>query len=40
MNLSHEEEDRSLYLAKCDSLLKTNKEFVYDSEEFSEIIIT
>ena len=39
MNLSHEEEDRSLYLAKCDSLLKTNKVFFFDSEEFEDIIL-
>ncbi|MFL9843688.1 tetratricopeptide repeat protein [Flavobacterium rhizosphaerae] len=39
MNLSHEEEDRSLSLSKFESMLKTNKVFFFDSEEFEDIIL-
>ena len=34
MNLSHEEEENSLSLSKFESMLKTNKVFFFDSEEF------
>lgn len=39
MNLSHEEEDRNLSLSKFESMLKTNKVFFFDSEEFEDIIL-
>ena len=39
MNLSHEEEENSLSLSKFESMLKTNKVFFFDSEEFEEIIL-
>ncbi|MCW4468365.1 tetratricopeptide repeat protein [Flavobacterium sp. MFBS3-15] len=39
MNLSHEEEDYSLSLSKFESMLKTNKVFFFDSEEFEDIIL-
>lgn len=39
MNLSHEEEDSSLSLSKFESMLKTNKVFFFDSEEFEDIIL-
>ncbi|KOS06293.1 hypothetical protein AM493_09790 [Flavobacterium akiainvivens] len=39
MNLSHEEEDRSLSLSKFESMLKTNKVFFFDSEEFEDIVL-
>jgi tetratricopeptide (TPR) repeat protein len=39
MNLSHEEEDNSLSLSKFESMLKTNKVFFFDSEEFEDIIL-
>jgi len=39
MNLSHEEEDHSLSLSKFESMLKTNKVFFFDSEEFEDIIL-
>lgn len=39
MNLSHEEEDRSLSLSKFESMLKTNKVLFFDSEEFEDIIL-
>lgn len=37
--MSHEEEDRSLSLSKFESMLKTNKVFFFDSEEFEDIIL-
>lgn len=39
MNLSHEEEDYNLSLSKFESMLKTNKVFFFDSEEFEDIIL-
>ncbi|WP_159799766.1 tetratricopeptide repeat protein [Flavobacterium sp. MK4S-17] len=39
MNLSHEEEDHGLSLSKFESMLKTNKVFFFDSEEFEDIIL-
>ena len=39
MNLSHEEEENSLSLSKFESMLKTNKVFFFDSEEFEDIIL-
>jgi len=39
MNLSQEEEDYSLSLSKFESMLKTNKVFFFDSEEFEDIIL-
>ncbi len=39
MHLDHEEEDHSLSLSKFESMLKTNKVFFFDSEEFEEIIL-
>ncbi len=39
MNLSHEEEDNSFSLSKFESMLKTNKVFFFDSEEFEDIIL-
>lgn len=39
MHLSHEEEDYNLSLSKFESMLKTNKVFFFDSEEFEEIIL-
>ena len=39
MQLSNEEEDYSLSLSKFESMLKTNKVFFFDSEEFEEIIL-
>jgi tetratricopeptide (TPR) repeat protein len=39
MNLSHEEEDRGLSLSKFESMLKTNKVFFFDSEEFEDVIL-
>ncbi len=39
MNLSNEEEDYSLSLSRFESMLKTNKVFFFDSEEFEEIIL-
>lgn len=39
MNLSHEEENHSLSLSKFESMLKTNKVFFFDSEEFEDIIL-
>jgi tetratricopeptide (TPR) repeat protein len=39
MHLSHEEEDYSLSLSKFESMLKTNKVFFFDSEEFEDIIL-
>ncbi|MBQ0908068.1 tetratricopeptide repeat protein [Flavobacterium sp. F-328] len=39
MQLSNEEEDYNLSLSKFESMLKTNKVFFFDSEEFEEIIL-
>lgn len=39
MHLSNEEEDYNLSLSKFESMLKTNKVFFFDSEEFEEIIL-
>lgn len=39
MNLSHEEDENSLSLYKFESMLKTNKVFFFDSEEFEDIIL-
>lgn len=39
MNLSHEEEENSFSLSKFESMLKTNKVFFFDSEEFENIIL-
>lgn len=39
MHLSHEEEENSLSLSRFESMLKTNKVFFFDSEEFEEIIL-
>jgi len=39
MNLSNEEDDYSLSLSRFESMLKTNKVFFFDSEEFEEIIL-
>lgn len=41
MNMSHEEEadDYNLSLSKFESMLKTNKVFFFDSEEFEDIIL-
>ena len=37
--MSHEEEENSLSLSKFESMLKTNKVFFFDSEEFEDIIL-
>ncbi len=39
MHLEHEEDDYNLSLSKFESMLKTNKVFFFDSEEFEEIIL-
>lgn len=39
MNLSDEEENHKLSLSKFESMLKTNKVFFFDSEEFEDIIL-
>lgn len=39
MQLSEEEDDYNLSLSKFESMLKTNKVFFFDSEEFEEIIL-
>lgn len=39
MQLSEEEEEYNLSLSKFESMLKTNKVFFFDSEEFEEIIL-
>ena len=39
MRLSHEEEENNLSLSKFESMLKTNKVFFFDSEEFEDIIL-
>ena len=39
MNMSHDEEENSLSLSKFESMLKTNKVFFFDSEEFEYIIL-
>ena len=38
MHLSDEEEDYNLSLSKFESMLKTNKVFFFDSEEFAKLI--
>lgn len=39
MHLSNDEEDYNLSLSRFESMLKTNKVFFFDSEEFEEIIL-
>lgn len=41
MNMSHneEEEENKLSLSKFESMLKTNKVFFFDSEEFEDIVL-
>ena len=41
MNMSHneEEEENNLSLSKFESMLKTNKVFFFDSEEFEDIVL-
>lgn len=39
MRLSHDEEENNLSLSKFESMLKTNKVFFFDSEEFEDIIL-
>jgi tetratricopeptide (TPR) repeat protein len=39
MNMSHSEDDNHFSLAKFESMLKTNKVFFFDSEEFEDIIL-
>jgi tetratricopeptide (TPR) repeat protein len=39
MQFDHDEEDYNLSLSKFESMLKTNKVFFFDSEEFEEIIL-
>lgn len=39
MQLSEEEDDYKMSLSKFESMLKTNKVFFFDSEEFEEIIL-
>ncbi len=39
MKMSHDEEDYNLSLSRFESMLKTNKVFFFDSEEFEEIIL-
>jgi tetratricopeptide (TPR) repeat protein len=39
MYLDHEEENHNLSLNRFESMLKTNKVFFFDSEEFEEIIL-
>lgn len=39
MRMSHEEEENNFSLSKFESMLKTNKVFFFDSEEFEEIIL-
>jgi tetratricopeptide (TPR) repeat protein len=39
MHLSHEEDDYNVSLSRFESMLKTNKAFFFDSEEFEEIIL-
>lgn len=39
MHLSHEEDDYNVSLTRFESMLKTNKVFFFDSEEFEEIIL-
>lgn len=39
MHLSHEEDDYNISLSRFESMLKTNKVFFFDSEEFEEIIL-
>ena len=39
MHLSHEEDDYNVSLSRFESMLKTNKVFFFDSEEFEEIIL-
>ena len=39
MHLSDEEEAHNISLSRFESMLKTNKVFFFDSEEFEEIIL-
>lgn len=39
MRMSHNEEENNFSLSKFESMLKTNKVFFFDSEEFEEIIL-
>ena len=41
MNMSYneEEEENNLSLSKFESMLKTNKVFFFDSEEFEDIVL-
>ena len=39
MRLSHDEEESNRSLSKFESMLKTNKVFFFDSEEFEDIIL-
>jgi hypothetical protein len=39
MQLSEEEDDYNLSLSKFESMLKTNKVFFFDSEEFEDIVL-
>lgn len=39
MHLDHDEDDYKMSLSKFESMLKTNKVFFFDSEEFEEIIL-
>ena len=39
MRMSHDEEENNFSLSKFESMLKTNKVFFFDSEEFEEIIL-
>lgn len=39
MRMSHDEEENNLSLSKFESMLKTNKVFFFDSEEFEDIIL-
>lgn len=39
MHLSHEEDDYNVSLSRFESMLKTNKVFFFDSEEFEDIIL-
>lgn len=39
MHLDYNEEDQNLSLSKFESMLKTNKVFFFDSEEFEDIIL-
>ncbi len=39
MRLSHDEDENNLSLSKFESMLKTNKVFFFDSEEFEDIVL-